>query len=114
MSVNNIKYKGRERNKRIKQTITITTFFLSIVSYRTTINQTLPSIIKYTYMSGSNIKYKGRVRNKSIKKILTITIFLLLIVTYFTTVNQTYNLLYSTSICQVVTSNIKVEKEKKD
>ena len=39
MSGNNIKYKGRERNKRIKQTMT-TLFLLLIVTYYTTINKT--------------------------------------------------------------------------
>ena len=39
MSGSNIKYKGRERNKRIKQTIT-TIFHLLIVTHYTTINQT--------------------------------------------------------------------------
>ena len=39
MSDSNIKYKGRERNKRIKQTMSITIFLLLIVTY-TTINQT--------------------------------------------------------------------------
>ena len=64
-------------------------------------------------MSGSNIKYKGRERNKRDKQIMTIAIFQKLIVTYYTTIDQTYILLYNTSICQVVTSNIKVEKETK-
>ena len=64
-------------------------------------------------MSGSNIKYKGRVGNKNDKQTMTITIFQKLIVTYYTIIDQTYWLLYNTSICQVVTSNIKVEKETK-
>ena len=62
-------------------------------------------------MSGSNIKYKGREGNKRDKQTMTITIFHLLIVTYYTTIDQTYILLYNTSKCQVVTLNIKVEKE---
>ena len=65
-------------------------------------------------MSGSNIKYKGRERKKGLSKLNNNLISFIKIVTYFTTVNQTYNLLYSTSICQVVTSNTKAEKEKKD
>ena len=65
-------------------------------------------------MLSNNININVEKETKSIKQTMTITLFLLLIVTYFTTVNQTYNLLYSTLICQVVTSNIKVEKEKKD
>ena len=40
MSGSNIKCKGRERNKSIKQTMTITIFLLLIVTYYTTINQT--------------------------------------------------------------------------
>ena len=64
-------------------------------------------------MSGSNIKYQGREGNKRNKQSLTIIIFHLLIITYSTTIDQTYHLLYNTSICQVVTSNIKVEKETK-
>ena len=64
-------------------------------------------------MPGSNIKYKGREGNKMDKQTMTITIFQKLIVTYYTTIDQTYHLLYNTSICQVVTSNIKVEKETK-
>ena len=64
-------------------------------------------------MTGINIKYNGRERNKRIKQIMTITILLLLIVTYYTTINQTYPLLYNRFICQVITSNIKVEKETK-
>ena len=64
-------------------------------------------------MSGSNIKYKGREGNKIDKQTMTIAIFQKLIVTYYTTIDQTYRLLYNTSICQVVTSNIKVEKETK-
>ena len=44
---------------------------------------------------------------------MTITIFQKLIVTYYITIDQTYRLLYNISICQVVTSNIKVEKETK-
>ena len=40
MSGSNIKYKGREGNKRDKQTMTITTFQLLIVTYYTTIDQT--------------------------------------------------------------------------
>ena len=64
-------------------------------------------------MSGSNIKYKGRERNKRDKQTMTIAIFHYLIVTCYTTIDQTYPLLYNTSICQVVTSNIKVEKETK-
>ena len=65
-------------------------------------------------MSGSNIKYKGReLRNKKDKQTMTIIIFQKLIVTYYTTIDQTYPLLYNRSICQVVTSNIKVEKETK-
>ena len=63
-------------------------------------------------MSRSNIKYIGRERNKRIKQTMT-NIFLLLIVTDYTTINQTYRLLYNTLICQVVTSCIKVEKERK-
>ena len=39
MSGSNNKYKGRERNKRIKQTTT-TIFHLLIVTHYTTINQT--------------------------------------------------------------------------
>ena len=39
MSGNNIKYKDRERNKRIKQNMT-TIFLLLIVTYYTTINKT--------------------------------------------------------------------------
>ena len=42
---------------------------------------------------------------------MTITIFHKLTVTYYTTIDQTYSLLYNTSMCQVVTSNI--EKETK-
>ena len=34
-------------------------------------------------------------------------------VTYYTTLDQMYWLLYNTLICQVVTSNTKVEKETK-
>ena len=64
-------------------------------------------------MSGINIKYKGREGNKKDKQTMTITIFNLLIVTCYTTIDQTYSLLYNTSICQVLTSNIKVEKETK-
>ena len=64
-------------------------------------------------MSGSNIKYNGREENKRIKLTMTIIIFHLLIVTYYITIDQTYQLLYNTSIFQVVTSNIKVEKEAK-
>ena len=64
-------------------------------------------------MSGSNIKYKGREGNERHKQTMTITIFHLLIVTCYTTIDQTYSLLYNTSICQVLTSNIKVEKETK-
>ena len=64
-------------------------------------------------MSGSNIKYKGRERNKRDKQTMTIAIFQKLIVTCYTTIDQTYLLLYNTSICQVVTSNIKVDKETK-
>ena len=64
-------------------------------------------------MSGSNIKYKGREGNNKDKQTMTITIFHLIIVTYYTTIDQTYLLLYNTYICQVVTSNIKVEKETK-
>ena len=64
-------------------------------------------------MSGSNIKYKGREGNKNNKQTMTITIFQYLIVTYYTTIDHTYRLLYNTSICQVVISNIKVEKETK-
>ena len=65
-------------------------------------------------MSGSNIKYKGReLGNKKDKQTMTIIIFQKLIVTYYTTIDQTYPLLYNRSICQVVTSNIKVEKETK-
>ena len=63
-------------------------------------------------MSSSNTKYIVRERNKRIKQTTT-TIFLLLIVTDYTTINQTYLLLHKTLICQVVTSNIKVEKERK-
>ena len=37
MSGSNIIYKGRERDKRIKQTMTITLFLLLIVTYYTTI-----------------------------------------------------------------------------
>ena len=40
MSGSNIIYKGKERKKRIKQTMTITIFLLVIVTYHTTINQT--------------------------------------------------------------------------
>ena len=64
-------------------------------------------------MSGSNIKYKGREGNKRAKQTMTITTFQLLIVTYYTIIDQTYPLLHNASICQVVTSNIKVEKETK-
>ena len=64
-------------------------------------------------MSGSNIKYKGRERNKRDKQTMTIAIFHYLIVTCYTTIDQTYLLLYNTFICQVVTSNIKVDKETK-
>ena len=64
-------------------------------------------------MSGSNIKYKRRERNKKDKETMTITIFYKSIVTYYTTTDHTYLLLYNTSIFQVVTLNIKVEKETK-
>ena len=64
-------------------------------------------------MSRSNIKYKGKEENKMDKQTITITIFQKLIVTYYITIYQTYNLLYNTSICHVVTSNIKVEKKTK-
>ena len=64
-------------------------------------------------MSGSNIKYKRRERNKKDKETMTITIFYKSIVTYYTTTDNTYRLLYNTSICQVVTLYIKVEKETK-
>ena len=44
---------------------------------------------------------------------MTVIVFQKLIVTYYTTIDQTYPLLCNRSICQVVTSNIKVEKETK-
>ena len=57
-------------------------------------------------MSGSNIKYKGREGNKRHNNHIS-----LINSTYYTIINHTYPLLYNTSICQVITSNIKVEKE---
>ena len=64
-------------------------------------------------MIGSNIKRKGKERNKSVKNYDNSHISLTNIGTYYATINQTYRLLYNTSICQVVTSNIKVNKETK-
>ena len=59
-------------------------------------------------MSGSNVKYKGREGNKRIKQTFDNNYISIIIATYYITIDHTYNLLYNTSICQVVTSNIKV------
>ena len=64
-------------------------------------------------MSRSNIKYIYKESNKSVKQTMKITIFLQVIVTYRTTIDHTYLLLYNTSKFQMVTSNIKVDKERK-
>ena len=69
MSGNNIKYKGRERNKRIKHTTT-TIFLLLIDIYLTIINQTyflLYNTLICQVVYRSNIKYKGRERNNWLK-----------------------------------------------
>ena len=44
-----------------------------------------------------------------VNKTMTITIFHKLILNYYSTLDQTYSLLYNTSMCQVVTSNIDKE-----
>ena len=51
-------------------------------------------------------------KNKRIKQTIA-TIFLLLIVTHYTTINQTYQLLHNTLMCQVITSNTKIERKEK-
>ena len=67
MSGNNIKYKGRERNKRIKQTM-ITIFLLLIVTYYTTINKTYRllhnTLIFQVVTSNTNVEKETKGLNK--------------------------------------------------
>ena len=67
MSGSNIKYKGREGNKRDKQTMTITFFQKLIVTYYITIDHTYPLLYNNPSISQlvtSNIEKETKRINK--------------------------------------------------